>query len=91
MGREPDVGQQLIELIRGMGRQAMEDILDVREGIDIVVPAGEGECRKKPDRGFNSRDQPVIESETGDVPVIGRVVRNEGQVVDQGCGGDQQV
>jgi hypothetical protein len=36
MGREPDVGQQLIELIRGMGPQAMEDILEL-----LVTAAGE--------------------------------------------------
>jgi hypothetical protein len=30
---EPDIGQQVIELIRKMGRQATEDVLEVREGI----------------------------------------------------------
>jgi hypothetical protein len=34
---EPDVGKEFIELIRGMGRQATEDILQVREGIDVEV------------------------------------------------------
>jgi hypothetical protein len=40
MQLEPDIGQQLIELIRGMARQATQDVLEVREGIDIVVLAG---------------------------------------------------
>jgi hypothetical protein len=37
--REPDIGQQFTELIGGMGRQATEDVLEIREGIDIVVLA----------------------------------------------------
>jgi len=36
---EPDVGKTFIELIRGMGRQATEDIPEVREGIDVEVLA----------------------------------------------------
>jgi len=36
---EPDIGQQFLERICGMGRQAMEDILEVREGIDVEVLA----------------------------------------------------
>jgi hypothetical protein len=36
---EPDVGKKFIELIRGMGRQATEDIPEVREGIDVEVLA----------------------------------------------------
>jgi hypothetical protein len=40
--RELDIGQQFTELIGGMVRQATEDVLEVREGIDIVVLAGVG-------------------------------------------------
>jgi hypothetical protein len=40
---EPEVGQQLIELIRGMGRQAWQDIPEVRERIDIMALAGAGQ------------------------------------------------
>ena len=40
MRREPDIGQQFTELIGGMGRQATEDILEVGEGVDVVVLAG---------------------------------------------------
>jgi hypothetical protein len=40
VGREPDIGQQIIELICGTGRQAMEDILEVSEGIDVVILTG---------------------------------------------------
>jgi len=36
---EPDVGKKFIELIRGMGRPATEDIPEVREGIDVEVLA----------------------------------------------------
>jgi hypothetical protein len=36
---EPDVGKKFIELVRGMGRQATEDILEVREGIDVEALA----------------------------------------------------
>jgi hypothetical protein len=36
---EPDVGKKLIILIRGMGRQATEDIPGVREEIDVEVLA----------------------------------------------------
>jgi hypothetical protein len=36
---EPDVGKKFIELIRGMGRQATEDIPKVRKGIDVEVLA----------------------------------------------------
>jgi hypothetical protein len=39
VGREPDIGPEFIELICGMGRQAMEDILEVGEGIDVEVLA----------------------------------------------------
>jgi hypothetical protein len=49
--REPDIGQQFTELIGGMGRQATEDVLEVREGIDFVVIAGAGqrvEDRRRP-------------------------------------------
>ena len=40
---EPDVGQQLVELPRGMGREATEDVAEVGEGVDVVVPAGAGQ------------------------------------------------
>ena len=40
MRREPDIRQQFTEPIRGMGRQATEDILEVREGIDVVMFVG---------------------------------------------------
>jgi hypothetical protein len=36
---EQDVGKKFIELDRGMGRQATEDVLEVREGIDVEVLA----------------------------------------------------
>jgi len=36
---EPDVGKKFIELNRGMGRQATEDIPEVREAIDVEVLA----------------------------------------------------
>jgi hypothetical protein len=36
---EPDVGKKFIELIRGMGRPATEDIPEVREAIDVEVLA----------------------------------------------------
>jgi hypothetical protein len=36
---EPDVGKEFIDLNRGMGRQATEDGLEVREGIDVEVLA----------------------------------------------------
>ena len=39
MGREPDIGQQFIDLICGIGRQATEDIPEVREAIDVEVLA----------------------------------------------------
>jgi hypothetical protein len=38
--RGPDIGQQFIEMICGMGRQAMEDIVGVGEGIDVARLAG---------------------------------------------------
>src|SRR4051812_10613978 len=37
---EPDIGQQLVEPPRGMGRQAAEEVLEVGEGVDVVVLAG---------------------------------------------------
>jgi hypothetical protein len=40
MRGEPDVGQPFIERIGGSGREAPEDIAEVREGIDVAVPAG---------------------------------------------------
>jgi len=36
---EPDIGQQFLERIRGMGKPAMEDVQEVRDGIDVVVLA----------------------------------------------------
>jgi hypothetical protein len=36
---EPDVGKKFIALNGGMGRQATEDIPEVREGIDVEVLA----------------------------------------------------
>jgi hypothetical protein len=36
---EPDIGKKFIELIRGMGRQATEDVREVREAIDVEVLA----------------------------------------------------
>jgi hypothetical protein len=39
MRRESGIGQQLIELIRGMGRREMEDVQEVSAEIDIVVLA----------------------------------------------------
>jgi len=36
---ESDIGKKFIELIRGMGRQATEDIPEVREAIDVEVLA----------------------------------------------------
>src|SRR4051812_29084992 len=41
--REPDVRQQLVELSEGHGWQAKEDVLEISEGIDVVVLAGAGE------------------------------------------------
>jgi hypothetical protein len=41
--REPAIGQQFIELVCGMGRQATEDVPKVREGIDVVVLAAAGQ------------------------------------------------
>src|SRR5712692_228135 len=38
-----------------------------------------------------SRDQPIVQSQTGDVLVIRRVVGDQRQVVDQGDGSNQQV
>jgi hypothetical protein len=43
MEREPDVGQQLIELIRGIGRQASEDVLEIGKRVDVVVLASSGQ------------------------------------------------
>jgi hypothetical protein len=37
---EPDLGQQVTKPVRGTGRNAMEDDLVVREGIEILVLAG---------------------------------------------------
>ena len=34
---EPDVRQELVEFARGVGRQATEDIPEVREGINVEV------------------------------------------------------
>jgi hypothetical protein len=51
MGREPRVGQQLRELVQRMGRQSTEDILEVREGIDILVLAGSGQEGDRAQRG----------------------------------------
>jgi hypothetical protein len=62
VGREPDVGQQFIDLICGMGRQATEDILEVRKGIDVVILAGAGEGvedRRHPDPAETSLFLPV--------------------------------
>jgi hypothetical protein len=36
---EPDIGQNFLDLIYGLGRQATEDIPRVREGIDVEVLA----------------------------------------------------
>ena len=41
--REPDIRQQFIELICGTGRQATEDVLEVSEGINVVVLEGAGQ------------------------------------------------
>jgi hypothetical protein len=40
MRGEPGVGQPFIEPIGGSGRETMEDVAEVREEIDVVVPAG---------------------------------------------------
>jgi hypothetical protein len=65
MGREPDVGQKLIELIRRMGRQTTEDVLEVSKGIDIVVLAGAGE--RVEDR---RRPAAPVAPEEGPVPAV---------------------
>jgi hypothetical protein len=64
--RESDIGQQFIELICGMGRQATEDILKVREGIDRGVPAGAGQ------RVENRRGSAApVTSEEGPITALG--------------------
>jgi hypothetical protein len=62
MRREPSIGQQFIELVRGMRRQAVEDVLEVREGIDIVVLAGPGEGiedRRRPAAAVAPEEGPI--------------------------------
>ncbi len=41
--RETDAAQELVGLICGEGRQALEDVLNVGEGVDLVVPEGAGQ------------------------------------------------
>jgi hypothetical protein len=63
MRREPDIGQQFIELIRGMGRQATEDILKVRKWVDMVVLAGAGEGvedRRRPAAAVTPEERVVL-------------------------------
>jgi hypothetical protein len=36
----PDIGQQFLELICGLGWQATEEVLEVGEGIDVVMLTG---------------------------------------------------
>jgi hypothetical protein len=40
---EPDVGEQFVELLCGMGRQATEDVGEVGERIDVVMMTGASE------------------------------------------------
>ena len=40
MRGEPDVGQQFLELICELGWQAMEEVPEVGEGIDILLLTG---------------------------------------------------
>jgi hypothetical protein len=40
---EPDIEQQFVELIRGMDREAAQDILEIGEGVDAEVLAGAGQ------------------------------------------------
>jgi hypothetical protein len=44
MRSEPDVGEQLVELLCGMGREASEDDGEVGEGIDVVMSTRPGEA-----------------------------------------------
>ncbi len=37
MGRDPGVGQEVAKPISGMGRQPLQDILEVGKGIDPVT------------------------------------------------------
>jgi hypothetical protein len=37
---EQEMGLLLLDLIRGLRSQPMEEILDVYEGVDLVMPAG---------------------------------------------------
>lgn len=39
MGRDPGVGQEVAKPISGMGRQPLQDILEVGKGIDPVTLA----------------------------------------------------
>ena len=43
MGLEPDIGQELSQPVPRLGRESAEDVLEVGEGIDVVVLTGAGE------------------------------------------------
>jgi hypothetical protein len=47
----PDIGQQFLELICGLGLQATEEVLKVGEGIDVVMLTG-------PNRRPDTNQQP---------------------------------
>ena len=75
---EPNIGQQFLELTCGMGRQASEDILEVGEGIDIVVLAGPGqrvEDRCRPAAAVAPQEGPVAPADRVDAEhPLGEVV-----------------
>src|SRR4051794_41147503 len=59
---EPDVGQQLVELPRGMGRETTEDVGEIGERIDVVVLTcpGEGiQHGRRPATAVTPQERPV--------------------------------
>src|SRR5512135_2832450 len=64
---EPDVGEQLVELLCGMGREATEDVGEVGEGIDVVVLTRPGEGiqhGRRPSAAVTAEECPVAASES---------------------------
>jgi hypothetical protein len=42
MSPEPDIGQQLLQMVYRLGRESAEDVPEVGEGVDVVMSAGAG-------------------------------------------------
>src|SRR3954447_26119699 len=62
MRAEPDVGEQLVELLCGMGREATEDVGEIGERIDVAVLTRPGEGiqhGRRPAAAITAQERPV--------------------------------